>query len=210
MTYDIVQNVAWDFIRFEKTHEQLLSEASCFVFGSLAARSKVSRNTLFSLLEMAPKKVYDINLRAPHFSKELVSDLLARADLVKMNLEELQLVSEWFSPHKSVMDNVRFIADKYKVDEMVITKGGSGAIFYTDGSFYNHAGYRVQVADTVGSGDAFLAGLLASLHANVEPAVALERASRLGAFIATKHGACPDYDTSWMTADDWFTPNEAQ
>lgn len=207
MTYDIVKPVAWDFISWDPGYGELLSQASYFVFGSLAARSQVSKDTLFSLLEIAPKKAFDINLRSPHFSKELITALLPKIDLLKVNLEELQLVAQWLSPFTSVEDNIQFLADKYDINQLVVTKGGSGALLFVDGFFYNHEGYQVKVADTVGSGDAFLAGLLSSLQNNVQPAEALERASRLGAFIATKHGACPEYDSEWLTTDDWLISN---
>ena len=52
----------------------------------------------------------------------------------------------------------------------------------------------MEVADTVGSGDAFLSGLLGKLLVKESPEEALEFAIRMGAFIATQKGACPDYN----------------
>ena len=77
---------------------------------------------------------------------------------------------------------------------MVVTMGGDGAVLYYNGNEYLQKGYRVDVVDTVGSGDAFLAGLLARLLDNASPVNALEFASGLGAFIATQKGACPVYN----------------
>jgi fructokinase len=62
---------------------------------------------------------------------------------------------------------------------------------YLNGTEYRHGGYKVEVVDTVGSGDAFLAGFLSKLLDNVSPVDALDYASGLGAFIATQRGACP-------------------
>ena len=77
---------------------------------------------------------------------------------------------------------------------MVVTMGGDGALLYFNGNEYKHKGYKVNVVDTVGSGDAFLAGLIAKLLDNASPVDALEFASGLGAFIASCTGPCPKYD----------------
>ncbi len=194
MTYDIVFPVAWDFIEWEERFDQMVQNAAYFVYGSLAARSKGSAATLFRLLEIAPQKVLDINLRAPHYKKELLEQLLHKADLLKMNFEELDYVSGWFANFESTEDRVKKISEKYHIPEMVVTKGKDGAMLYKDGDFFYHGGYTVNVADTVGSGDAFLSGILASLLKNSSAAETLEWASRLGAYIATRTGACPEYE----------------
>ena len=77
---------------------------------------------------------------------------------------------------------------------MVVTMGGDGAMLLMDGNLVSHKGFKVEVEDTVGSGDAFLAGLLSKLLDNDKPEEALDFASRLGAFIATQRGACPEYE----------------
>lgn len=194
MTYDIVQPVAWDFIQWEDALQELVQDAHFFVFGSLAARNKISKETLFSLLEMAKNKVLDINLRAPHFNKAIVEELLKKADLVKMNIAELELITGWVSNYTGITDRVNAIRDKFKIDTMVVTRGGDGAVLYMNDDIIMHNGFKIDVVDTVGSGDAFLAGLLARLLENAKPEEALEFASKMGAFIATQRGPCPDYE----------------
>lgn len=194
MVYDIVQPSAWDFIEWKNEMEALVADATFFVFGSLAARNDVSKKTLMKLLESAKTKVVDINLRAPHFTKKIVEELLTKADLLKLNLAELELISDWFSKYKNIDDRVHSISDKFKIENMVVTLGGDGAKLYYNGNAYTQNGFKVTVADTVGSGDAFLAGLLAKLLDNASPADALEFASRMGAFVATQKGGCPSYD----------------
>lgn len=194
VVYDIVKPVAWDYIKWEDDFENLVSNANYFVFGSLASRNNVSKKTLFQLLEYAENKVLDINLRAPHFNRRIVEELLSKADFLKLNLAELELITGWFSKHTSIEDRVRSITDKFKIQNMVVTMGGEGAVLYYNGNEYLQKGYRVDVVDTVGSGDAFLAGLLGRLLDNASPVNALEFASGLGAFIATQKGACPVYN----------------
>ena len=194
VVYDIVKPVAWDYIKWEDDFENLVSNANYFVFGSLASRNNVSKKTLFQLLEYAENKVLDINLRAPHFNRRIVEELLSKADFLKLNLAELELITGWFSKHTSIEDRVRSITDKFKIQNMVVTMGGDGAVLYYNGNEYVQKGYKVDVVDTVGSGDAFLAGLLARLLDNASPVNALEFASGLGAFIAMQKGACPVYN----------------
>lgn len=194
VVYDIVKPVAWDFIGWDDAFVELVSNAEFFVFGSLAARNKVSRDTLFKLLETAKNKVLDINLRAPHYNRRIVEQLLRKANFVKMNQAELELITGWFSNYTSIEDRLQSLADKFKLSNMVVTMGRSGALLLMNGEITKHHGFKVEVVDTVGSGDAFLAGLLSQLLDNASSETSLEFASGLGAFIATKTGACPGYE----------------
>ena len=195
VVYDIVKPVAWDYIKWHDELSMLVSNADYFVFGSLAARSPESEKTLLKLLESAKTKVLDINLRPPHYDRKIVEELLAKADFLKLNLAELELITGWFSKSTTIQDRVKSITEKFSVQNIVVTKGADGAILYYDGNEYINKGYKIKVVDTVGSGDAFLAGLIAKLLENFSAEQSLDFACRLGAFIATKKGACPDYDT---------------
>ena len=194
VVYDIVRPVAWDFIAWDDSLTELVTNAGYFVYGSLAARNKVSKETLFKLLETANNKVLDINLRAPYYNQRIVEQLLGKADFAKMNLAELELITGWFSNYTSIEDRLKSIGDKFRLSNMVVTMGGDGALLLMNGEITKHPGFKVAVADTIGSGDAFLAGLLSQLLDTVSSEATLEFASGLGAFIATQRGACPEYD----------------
>lgn len=194
VVYDIVNPAAWDFINYEDRLESLVNHADFFVFGSLAARNEVSKKTLFRLLEVAKNKVLDINLRTPHFNRKIVEELLSKCDFLKLNTAELELITGWFSKYHSLEDRVKSIKEKFKINKLALTNGEDGASLFLDGREYRHIGFKVDVKDTVGSGDAFLAGLLSKLLKKASPEDVLEYASGLGAFIATQTGACPDYE----------------
>jgi fructokinase len=194
MVYDIMKPAAWDFIGWDDAFTELISDADFFVFGSLAARNKVSKDTLFQLLETAKNKVLDINLRAPHYTRRIVEQLLQKANFIKMNLAELELITGWFSNYTSMEDRLQSIADRFKLSNMVVTMGENGSLLLMNGEITRHSGFKVAVVDTVGSGDAFLAGLLSQLLDNADSETSLEFASGLGAFIATQTGACPEYE----------------
>lgn len=193
ITYTIVDPVAWDFITWENRFHKLLAEADYFVFGSLAARNGQSRSTLLQLLEIARTKVLDINLRAPFFSREAIVEQMVKADFLKLNEAELKLISGWFFDFTSVPDQLRAIAELFQIENIVVTRGAEGSVFLHERALYEHPGISVQVADTVGSGDAFLAGLLGKLLNKSSPDEALAFANAMGAFVATQRGACPTY-----------------
>ncbi len=194
VTYDIVKPVAWDNIMWQNGMGTLISEAAYFVFGSLASRSEVSRNTLFQLIEKANYRVLDINLRAPHYSKEGVEQLISQANLLKLNHDELKLIGSWYTNAGSDIELIQAILDKYNIDKVVVTKGAEGAILFCDDVLYTHPGIKITVADTVGSGDSFLAALLQGFINNKKPEQALQFACAVGALVATYTGACPVYD----------------
>lgn len=192
--YDIINPVAWDNILWETSFSKLLLDAEYFVFGSLCARGEQSRNTLFQLLEAANTKVLDINLRPPFYNKAILSDLLMRTDMLKLNDSELDLITGWFMPYLSEEDRLRIIQNKFAIPTIILTKGAAGAVLLHNNQIYNCRGFDVKVIDTIGSGDAFLAGFLSHLI-NGRPAnEALFSANSLGALIATYRGACPSYE----------------
>lgn len=193
VTYDIVKPVAWDFIRYSRQIQQLIADTPYFIFGSLGARSEVSRQTLYELLEVARHKVLDINLRKPHYEQSTLDHLLRHADVLKLNEDELHLLSDWFGFKGNDKELITAFQDKYHLNMILATRGDKGAIVLNDGQWYEHPGFKVVVADTIGSGDSFLAAFLSRFINGNPVAEALTFASGLGAFIATKQGACPVY-----------------
>lgn len=191
--YEIVQPVAWDFIRSSQDLASLVEGAHALVFGTLACRNEVSRNTLLELLEYANFKVFDVNFRPPFFDQPLVELLLERSDMVKMNDDELQLISSWY-PHLSGLaekTQMSVIKEQFNLKTVVVTKGAQGAACLDDTGFYQSPGFKVQVKSTVGSGDAFLAGFLRQRFEGAPLNQALTYACALGAVVATHQGANP-------------------
>ena len=192
--YEIVAPVAWDFIVPEERLENLVSVADAFVFGSLAVRNPVSFKTLQTLLEKANFKVFDVNLRDPHFSKEGIDLLLHQTDLLKINIHELNLISTWFSRTcQSEWERIKVLQEQFGIKEIVVTKGAIGATYYTESVQYNFPSFQVEVNDTIGSGDSFLAAFLSQNLRNRDIQESLTSASTLGAYVTTQAGACPEY-----------------
>lgn len=196
MQYVIEEPVAWDYIAFETGTAEAAAKAGYFVFGSLAARSPTSRQTLLALLEAASLPVCDINLRPPHYSSESLVPLLQKAAILKLNEEELSLIASWLGESTRPEDQARRIQDRYRIPLVLVTRGSAGAFLCREGAITRHAGYRVRVADTVGSGDAFLAGFLSRQHQGKTDMESLRFANALGATVAARQGAWPDYSAA--------------
>ncbi len=196
-TYEICHPVAWDNIRLTEQLKSKGAEVGLIIFGTLASRNADTRNTVLGLLENDSLKLVDINLRQPYDQKEVVETMLHKADIAKLNDEELVVISQWHNKHKHDEKSIiSWLADMYQLETIIVTRGDKGAIAYHQQTFFDHKGYSVQAVDTVGSGDAFLAGFVASLFEGKSMPEALAFACATGALVATKRGGTPIYETS--------------
>jgi len=191
-SYEIKEPVAWDDIELRPEDIELVKNSDVFIYGSLVCRNRVSRNSLFQLLNYASFKVFDVNLRPPYFTYDLLNDLMMKADFIKFNDEELeQITKNLNSECHSIEDNMTFISKRYNTQYVCVTKGGSGATLLIDGHFYNNSGYKVEVKDTVGAGDSFLGSLIHKIANNSNPQESLDFACAVGALVASAKGANP-------------------
>ncbi|MGB3849108.1 MAG: carbohydrate kinase [Tunicatimonas sp.] len=189
--YDILHPVAWDFIEADPAAVQAVKETDLLLYGSLAARSATSRRTLEQLLALAPRTAFDVNLRAPHYDQETITTLLKQANLVKLNEEEFALLTQWYFGGESTENTVNQLAERFQLDTVCITRGAAGAELWHEGQRWEQAGFPVTVADTIGSGDAFLGTLLSKLLRGDPPPECLRYACAVGAYVASQPGATP-------------------
>lgn len=200
--YDIVAPSAWDFICLTEENQQAVTEADALVFGSLAVRNDVSWNTLYHLLQQPVLTIFDINLREPFIDFYKIESLLSYVDILKINEDELALLTDYFEVEnlngcKSQMDSVKsfceFMVAKFPIKIICITLGSSGAVIYWQGEIIKHNGYKVQVEDTIGSGDAFLSGFVKMYLEGTKPMEILDFSCKMGAYVATQQGGTPKY-----------------
>ncbi|WP_316800954.1 carbohydrate kinase [Pedobacter frigidisoli] len=194
-TYTIKQPVAWDDIAVNDANVQAVKEADALVYCSLTCREEKSRNTIFSLLDSAKIKIFDINLRAPFYEKELIGKLLSKADILKINEDEIIWVRDSFQLTGNDEEQIlKQLSAQFNIDVICLTLGDKGACVLKDGKLFRHCGYKVQVADTVGAGDAFLATFTACYLQGYPMEATLDNACKVGAFVASQAGANPDYN----------------
>jgi len=191
--YDILRPAAWDFIQFENELFEQVRQSEYFIFGSLAARGTVSRKTLYRLLKTPALKVLDINLRPPHCNVKRIEFLLDHADIVKLNNLELDLISSWYEFPLEEKKQMKELQARFSIQTVITTRGEGGAAVLDGGEWLEMPSFKVEVKDTIGSGDAFLAGFLHQIMLGADLPKKLSFACALGAFVAMHEGACPDY-----------------
>ena len=190
-SYEIVEGVAWDDIQLTEAMQSAVEAADALVFGSLVTRGETSRASLQDLLQRAKLRVFDVNLRAPHYSAASIEALLQHADVVKTNDEELELLAEWFGQSGDMPSLTQYLLDQFELQKVIVTRGSNGAACRDHLGWHEHPGYPVKVKDTVGSGDSFLAGFITSMLKGDSTEDCLAFACAVGALVATHSGGTP-------------------
>jgi fructokinase len=201
--FDIVPNVAWDKIAATAANLRAAAQADAFVYGSLAQRSPRNRATLDRLLAALPAhalRIFDANLRPPYDDLGLVRELARKATIFKLNATEAARLAanESEKPGREEA-HARLVAEMSGCGFVVVTAGARGAGLLRNGRWLWEAGRPMQVADTVGAGDAFVASLVTHLlHGKMPDGEILARACRLGEWVASQRGATPAYTATSM------------
>jgi fructokinase len=200
-SYEIKMPCAWDNIALVEQDVEAVKKADALIYGSLVARNEVSRLTLFALLEEATYKVFDVNLRPPHYTAERIVSLMNAADFVKFNDEELyEICTHLGFDNKELEACIRFMSEQTGSDQICVTLGKDGALLYYNNTFYKNPGYRVSVADTVGAGDSFLASIISQLLNGMDPQDAINFACAMGSIVASRNGANPEISEAEVQA----------
>lgn len=191
-SYLIHKPCAWDNIQVNNELKSLVKNSDAFIFGSLVARSNTSRNTLITLLDISKFSVFDVNLRPPHYHMSSIQILMNAANFIKFNDDELKEISSSLGClSASIEQTILFIANKTNTTTIAVTLGSKGAILFLKERFFYCKGYQVEVADTVGSGDSFLATLIDALLKDEDPQLAIDKSCAVGALVAKNKGANP-------------------
>jgi fructokinase len=201
-TYVFHEPVAWDSLELSDDWVQMAERADAICFGSLAQRSLESRQTIQTLASQTSSgcvRVCDVNLRAPFYSGETVQESLELATVVKMNDAEVPIVMALLGLESNGepgtirlrMGAERLLAEFPTLQMVAVTRGGNGSLLVTRDEWHEHPGIRVEVADTIGSGDAFTAALAHYLLRGATLSTLNEAGNRWGAWVASASGAMP-------------------
>ena len=193
--YEIAHPVAWDFLRWTSDWDRLATTIDAVCFGSLAQRSETSRTTIRRFISATPEhtvRVFDVNLRQAYYSRDVLAESMRLANVVKLNDEELPKIMRLLKfPHKDEASSARRLSREFELDVVCITRGGRGSVLVRGDDVSEHPGFKVHVADTVGSGDAFTAGLVHEYLHGASLDLMNEVANLVGAWVASEMGAMP-------------------
>lgn len=194
-SYNIKTGVAWDNIPFTPEIEEAARNCKAVCFGTLAQRNEASHQTIQRFLDATPKdclKIYDINLRQNFYSKELIIENLKKANMLKINEEELVILSEMFGyPELDVENQCWLLLGKYDLDMLVLTCGTNGSYVFVPGQMSFLMTPKVRVADSVGAGDSFTGAFTAAILAGQPIEKAHKLAVEVSAYVCTQNGAMP-------------------
>ena len=192
--YEICEDAAWDNIPFTPAIAEIAKETQVVCFGSLAQRHEVSRATIHAFLDAMPKdslKIFDINLRLHYYTKEVIERSLERADILKINDEEVVKIAQLFGWNLSEKEVCKRLLSMYNIDILILTKGTEGSWVLTPKEESFLATPKISIADTVGAGDSFTAAFIAShLHGRCLSA-SHQLAVEVSAYVCQQHGAMP-------------------
>lgn len=194
--FNILENAAWDEIKLNDAARNSAPQAQAIIYGTLAQRCAPNRERLAELFHLAPKalRIFDVNLRPPADDPEVIRSLAARAQVIKLNHDELHRLTGGAFGAGDCEPPARAFSRVTGCDTICVTAGPRGAGLLVDDAWHWVDARPVQVRDTVGSGDSFLASLTRSLlSGRVTPRCMLEHACRLAEFVATQDGAMPAY-----------------
>lgn len=193
--YEILHPVAWDFLSWTDDWHKLANQADAVCFGSLAQRSEASRATIRKFLSATQPdtlKVFDVNLRQSYYSQDVLGESMRLADIIKLNDDELpKIMSLSGFVHKDELSSAKKLIEKYELEVVCVTRGGRGSLLVRGKDVSEHPGFKVRVADTVGSGDAFTAGLVHEYLHGASLGLMNEVANLVGAWVASEVGAMP-------------------
>lgn len=195
-TYTIIEGVAWDHIPLTQEAIDLVKKADAICFGTLSLRAPESKATVLALLNYLPEEAlrfFDINIRQHYYSKELIETLLHKANIFKVNDEELELLRGMCDLEGSDEEACRKMLRKYNLKYVILTAGSAFSSVYAADDQSTLPTPKVEVADTVGAGDSFSGAFVYSLLTGKSLREAHRIAVDTAAFVCTQEGAWPSY-----------------
>ncbi len=194
-SYNIRTDVAWDCLPASPALDYLAGKCSAVCFGSLAQRSSTSRHSILRFLDTTPPdclKIFDANLRQNFYSEDILRSSMHRCNILKINDEELRTIAQLFNYEPQAPETLcrRLMAD-FDIATLILTCGERGSSVFTQSATSTLPTPKVEVADTVGAGDAFTAAYTAAILRGESTREAHQFAVDLAAHVCTQSGAMP-------------------
>jgi fructokinase len=193
--FEIIEKVAWDHFEWNPMWQTLAEHTDAVCFGSLAQRCSQSRDTIRTFLRSlkpATLRVFDVNLRQSFYTAEILAESAKQADIMKLNADELPRVSHILgAPASNDEETGKWLLKTCGLKLVCITRGSNGSLLVGKNETHEHIGFPAHVADTVGAGDAFTAGLVHRYLRGGSLEEMNESANRMGSWVASKVGATP-------------------
>ena len=192
--FQIHDNVAWDSLRGEPAARLAVTAADAVCFGTLAQRCEPSRSTIRALVSATLPgrfRILDVNLRQHYYSRQIIEESLALANVLKVNDAELPLLAEMFALRGDERSQLAQLAKKFALRVVACTRGECGSLLFAGDRWSVHPGVPVKVVDTVGAGDSFTAAMALGLLAGWDLDDINQRANEVAACVCSRAGGTP-------------------
>jgi fructokinase len=200
--FQITESVAWDQFEWAPQWQALAGRADAVCFGSLAQRSRRSRETIrlfLQTLHADALRVFDVNLRQAFFSADILRESAEIASILKVNHEELPRVAELLGYQANAKElPASWLLHTCHLELVCVTEGLHGSYLVAADGLHKHPGFPTDVADTVGAGDAFTAALVHHYLRGASLDAMNEAANRMGSWVASQIGATPKPDVNFL------------
>jgi fructokinase len=209
--FQIARPAAYDSVRLTLPVMQRIAELQphWIYFGTLYHITNQALASTLRLLDEVPsaRKFFDVNLRDGNWNLSTVEQLAAHADVIKLSDSEAEFLDGSLASDElqgSVEHFCQRWSDQYSCKTICVTLGERGCCIYRDGSYTEVPGCKVEVADTVGAGDAFAAAFLHGIDQGWDAQRCGMFANAVGALVASKPGAIPQWDVDevWKMLGD--------
>jgi fructokinase len=196
--YTIHRPAAYDALHLDRGDLERLAaiKPDWLYYGTLHQTAPAAREETRKLIRAlaGARRFYDVNLRRDSYTRELVSELLASAHVVKLNDDEaVELDSFSGRRHGSLAEFTQYWSSQLGWAAVAVTRGSRGCAVRIGGDYAEPPGFAVKVADTVGAGDAFAAALLHGLSQGWNAQCTGDFANRVGAVVASRPGGVPPW-----------------
>lgn len=193
-SYEFAANSAWDNVPWNDQLGKLAADTRAVCCGTLGQRCETSRKTIQRFVATAPDdalKIFDINLRPPFYSDEIIRQSIELANVLKLNDDELPVVAEMFHLTGDPESMLRQLAERQELRCIALTLGESGAGLLIGDAFHRSKGVKTNVMDTVGAGDSFTAAMTIGLLQNRPIGEIADQAAKVAAYVCSQPGATP-------------------
>lgn len=196
--YDLLDNVAYDFIQLSEEKMQSLAEEQYdfLYFGTVEQRHEMSTQTLHTLLDRLNVRYvfFDINLRKDCYTVPKIIESLKKTDILKVNEEELIFLAESILK-KNVNEEtlVKDLMKQYSIQLIIVTRSGKGASVYYESKKLDVEAVKNEVVDSVGAGDAFSAAFISCFARTGNVEAAMKAGTTLGSYVVGNRSAVPEY-----------------
>jgi fructokinase len=189
-------NIAWDHIIFDDNKLKIASSLDAICFGTLAQRNSISKESIHKVLKSVKKDcliMFDMNLRQHYHNTEIILSSIELANSIKINEEELNVISNILKISGSKKELIKTIHKKFNLRLLILTCGENGAYILRNNELSFKKPPKINnIISTVGAGDCFTSVVVMGYLNNNSLDEINEQANLLASFVCTQNSAVPE------------------